>query len=169
MTISKNKVVSLSYELRADNAEGEMIQTTADGGPLTFIFGSGMLLPDFEANIEGKAKGDLFSFGLTPEQAYGEKNPQAIIDVDIEIFKENGKLNESLVSLGNTIPMQDQEGHRLDGLVLEITDKVVKMDFNHPLAGQALHFSGEILELRDATEEELAHGHVHGPDGHHHH
>ena len=84
------------------------------------------------------------------------------------MFLEDGKPNDELLQVGNTIPMQDSDGNRLDGVVVEVTDTQVKMDFNHPLAGKNLHFTGQIVELRDATSEELAHGHVHGPHGHHH-
>lgn len=168
MQVSKNKVVSLTYTLRLDNEQGEMIQETGTDHPMVFIFGSGMLLPAFESNIANLATNEKFSFGLLAGDAYGEMNPNAVIDLDIEIFMEDGQLNESLVSKGNTIPMQDSDGNRMDGVVVDITDSTVKMDFNHPLAGKNLHFSGEVVALREATAEELAHGHVHGEHGHHH-
>lgn len=168
MQVSKNKVVSLTYTLRLDNEQGEMIQETGTDNPLVFIYGSGMLLPAFESNIANLNINDKFSFGLQAGDAYGEVNPNAVIDLDINLFMEDGKLNEELVMVGNTIPMQDSDGNRLDGVVVEVTKSNVKMDFNHPLAGKDLHFTGEIVELRDASAEEMAHGHVHGPHGHHH-
>ncbi|HBZ66334.1 MAG TPA: peptidylprolyl isomerase [Bacteroidales bacterium] len=168
MQVSKNKVVSLTYTLRLNDEQGELVQETGNDQPLVFIYGSGMLLPAFESNIVNLKTKDLFSFGLPASDAYGDFNPNAVIDLDINIFKEDGKLNEELVQIGNTIPMQDSEGNRMDGVVVELTDTNVKMDFNHPLAGKDLHFSGEIVELREASSEELAHGHVHGPHDHHH-
>ena len=135
---------------------------------MVFIYGSGMLLPAFESNIANLKLNDNFSFGLEAGDAYGEVNPGALVDLDIDMFLEDGKPNDELLQVGNTIPMQDSDGNRLDGVVVEVTDTQVKMDFNHPLAGKNLHFTGQIVELRDATSEELAHGHVHGPHGHHH-
>lgn len=93
---------------------------------------------------------------------------EAIIDLEKSIFEVNGVIDQKLLEIGNTITMQDQHGNPLDGIVVEVGSDTVKMDFNHPLAGESLHFSGEILEVRDATAEEIAHGHVHGPHGHHH-
>ena len=168
MQVSKNKVVSLTYTLRLDNAQGETIQETGNDHPLVFIYGSGMLLPAFESNIANLKLNDNFSFGLEAGDAYGEVNPGALVDLDIDMFLEDGKPNDELLQVGNTIPMQDSDGNRLDGVVVEVTDTQVKMDFNHPLAGKNLHFTGQIVKLRDATSEELAHGHVHGPHGHHH-
>ncbi len=83
------------------------------------------------------------------------------------MFEADGKLGE-IVKVGNFLPMKDQEGNPLQGLVQEITDEHVRMDFNHPMAGKDLFFSGEVIEVREATTEELEHGHVHGPGGHQH-
>jgi FKBP-type peptidyl-prolyl cis-trans isomerase SlyD len=85
-----------------------------------------------------------------------------------DVFKIDGELQEDMLVEGNIIPLQDQQGNPMQGVVLEIGGDTVKMDLNHQLAGKTLHFSGEVLEVREATKEEIAHGHVHGPDGHHH-
>ncbi|HWY35747.1 MAG TPA: hypothetical protein VNX68_13965, partial [Nitrosopumilaceae archaeon] len=85
-----------------------------------------------------------------------------------QAFFVEGKFDEERVKIGEELPMLDAEGHEMYGLVVQVGEEHVTMDFNHPLAGHDLHFSGEILEVRDATPEELDHGHVHGPHGHHH-
>lgn len=169
MKIGNQKVVSLTYELHKDNQQGELIQKVEADRPFVYLFGVGGLLPKFEQNLEGLSVGDSFAFGLTPAEAYGEYTEDAILDLDIEIFKEDGKVEDGLLEIGNTITMMDNHGHPIDGVVIEVGSSMVKMDFNHPLAGQDLHFSGVILDIREATDEEISHGHVHGPHGHHHH
>ncbi len=167
--IQKNKVVSLHYKLRKDDNAGALIEETYNAQPLTFIYGVGGMIPKFEAEIAGLKDKDNFSFGIEAKEAYGEFDAQAIVDLDINIFKVEGKLDENTIQIGAMVPMKNAEGHRVDGKVNAITEEHVKMDFNHPLAGQNLHFEGEIIELRDATEEEIKHGHVHQPEHQHHH
>lgn len=162
MTITNDKVVSLVYELRLNRPDGEVVETLTQDNPLTFLFGSGNLLPKFEQNINGLKSGDSFKFDLNAGDAYGEVNNQAIVDVPISAFEVNGSIDDSLLKLGNTIPMRDNAGNRLNGIVKEITDENVKMDFNHPLAGNHLFFSGQVTEVRNASPEELSHGHVGG-------
>jgi FKBP-type peptidyl-prolyl cis-trans isomerase SlyD len=113
------------------------------------------MLEMFEQKLEGLAAGDNFSFSLSAEDAYGEVNEDAIVDLPKNIFEVNGSIDEELLTVGNTVPMQDAQGNRLNGIVLEVTDETVKMDFNHPLAGDDLHFSGAVLSVREATEDEL--------------
>ena len=98
---------------------------------------------------------------MRPEDAYGPVIDNAIVHVPKNIFEIDGKIDENILQVGNMVPMMDKEGRRLNGKILEIEDEVVKMDFNHPMAGEDLHFQGEVTEVRDATEEELNHGHVH--------
>jgi FKBP-type peptidyl-prolyl cis-trans isomerase SlyD len=165
MTIKKDKVVSIIYDLRIDSPEGEIVESLNQDKPLTFLYGSGNLLPKFEENISGLKLGDSFDFDLAVTDAYGEVNETAIVDVPISAFEIDGKLDEDLVKLGNTIPMRDNAGNRLNGVVKEISSENVKMDFNHPLAGNHLYFKGQVTEVREATEEELSHGHVHSGCG----
>jgi len=167
--IEKNKVVSLHYRLRKDNNTGELIEETYNAKALTFLYGVGGMIPKFEAEIADLKEKDNFSFGIEAKDSYGEFDESAIVDLDIDIFKVDGKLDENAIKVGGMVPMKNAEGHRVDGKVAAITDSHVKMDFNHPLAGQNLHFEGEIIELRDATAEEIQHGHVHQPEHHHHH
>lgn len=162
MNISKNKVVSLSYELRLEGKDGEIIETVNADRPLVFIFGSGNLLPEFERNIENLKTGDEFSFLLPSDDAYGSAVDEAVVEIPKTAFMVDGELDENLLFEGNAIPMTDSDGNHLNGVVVEIKDDSVVMDFNHPLAGDDLFFSGAIVEVRDATAEELAHGHIHG-------
>lgn len=168
MQIKKDTVVSLSYVLKRDNAEGEIIEETREGDPLVFLYGNGQMLPKFEENLSTLSIGDKFEFTLASEDAYGELDQDAIIDLDKNIFMVDGKVDNDLLTVGNVIPMRDDQGHMLQGTVVSVSNDSVRMDFNHPMAGNVLHFTGKVLEVRDATVEELSHGHAHGPGGHHH-
>jgi FKBP-type peptidyl-prolyl cis-trans isomerase SlyD len=115
------------------------------------------MIPKFEENIAGLKKDDKFNFVIKAAEAYGEVNQEAIVNLDKSIFGEN----TDVLEVGKTLPMQDKDGNRFDGIILEVSDNNVKMDFNHPLAGVDLSFEGEIVDVRDATPEEISHGHVH--------
>ena len=168
MTISNNKVVSLIYELKHDNAQGETIEVTDKISPLVFLYGAGNMLPKFEQNLENLKVNDTFTFTLDAEDAYGQIINEAVIDLPIDIFKVEGKIDPDMLRVGNIIPMQDNQGNPLEGKIIGVEEETVKMDFNHPMAGQNLHFTGSIIDLRDATPEEIGHGHVHGAHGHDH-
>lgn len=156
MNITKNAFVSLSYELRTEGtAEGPLVERTSADRPLRFVFGTGLMLPCFEKNIEGLAEGDSFSFVLKSNEAYGERNEEAVVEIPKDVFVVDGQLREEFLQVGRTVPMVGEGGQRLDGRVLEVTDSIVRMDFNHPLAGEELYFVGKILEVREATEDEL--------------
>lgn len=154
MTISKDKVVSVIYELKTDPA-GEIIEKAVTETPLTFLCGAGQMLEKFESNLMGLKVGDSFDFKLDTEDAYGEASEEAVIDLPKNIFEVNGEIDEEVISEGNVVPMQDSSGRRMNGIVLEVSENTVKMDFNHPLAGDDLYFKGEVIEVRDASEEEL--------------
>ena len=164
MTETTNKVISLNYNLHKDNASGEMIESTEGKQPLVFLSGVGMMIPDFENNVVGKEAGDSFSFSVPAEKAYGPRMDEAIIDLPKSTFVHEGELIPDL-KVGNVIGLQDDKGNPFPSKVMEIGEETVKMDMNHPLAGQDLHFTGEIVDVRDATKEEVEHGHVHGPNG----
>jgi len=161
MVVSKNKIVSLTYELRVGSKDGELIETVNSSSPLTFLYGSGLLLPKFEDYLAGLKIGDSFDFNLPSKDAYGEIDENSVIKIPLKSFEIDGKVDYEMVKTGNQIPMQDSQGNRLNGIVREISDESVTMDFNHPLAGNHLFFTGEVTEVRQATEEELQHGHVH--------
>ncbi|WP_372776014.1 peptidylprolyl isomerase [Mangrovibacterium sp.] len=156
MTISKNKMVSLTYDLRIGGAEGELIEQATAERPLNFLYGAGMMLPKFEALLEGLEQGKAFEINLESADAYGEVDENAVVDLPKSIFIMEGKFDDEMIKVGNTVPMMSTNGQRMNGLVLEVTDETVKMDFNHPLAGEDLHFKGDILEVREATDEEIA-------------
>jgi FKBP-type peptidyl-prolyl cis-trans isomerase SlyD len=155
MAITKNKMVSLTYDLRVDEKDGELIEQATIEKPLTFVYGAGMMLPKFESLLEGLEQGKSFEINLSCNDAYGELDENAIVDLPKHIFIIDGNFDEDIIKTGNTVPMMSTNGQRMNGLVLEITDDTVKMDFNHPLAGEDLFFKGEIIEVRDASEEEL--------------
>jgi FKBP-type peptidyl-prolyl cis-trans isomerase SlyD len=156
MIIENDKLVSLTYQLKSDNAQGEIIETVTDERPMKFLFGQGMLLPKFENNLQGKKTGDSFEFTLTATEAYGEHTQDAIIEIPVAVFEMDGKVNYNLLKVGNSIPMMDSTGNRLAGIVMEIANEMVTMDFNHPMAGKQLHFSGQVMEVKEPNEDDLA-------------
>ena len=166
MEIGNEKVVSVTYQLSVDDFDGEVVETVKEDKPLTFLYGVGNMLEKFEENIGGLKEGDNFNFKIECDEAYGQASDDAVVDLPINIFEVEGKIDYDLLKEGNYIPMQDQQGNRLDGIVLEVGDEKVKMDFNHPLAGDDLFFKGEVIEVREATDDEKEHGHAH-PSGSH--
>lgn len=173
MNIGKNSVVTIDYTLKTRTGflpDEKQAEKTDAGHPFVFIFGAGMLLPDFENNLHGKKAGDAFDFIIPAEKGYGARNEKQIMNIPIDSFKNpDGTLDLNEIKTGNTLTMNDNEGNQLQGKILEVTAVHVRMDFNHPLASHELHFTGEVLNVRAATAEEISHGHVHGPGGHHHH
>lgn len=155
MEINLNKVVSLSYTLEVD---GDILETVTAEKPMQFIFGTGYLLPKFEEQIINKVVGDTFDFTLVATDAYGEVNKEAIVDLPKNLFEVEGKIEEGLLTPGNVLPMMDSAGNRMNGAIDEVKEDVVVMNFNHPLAGASLHFTGKVEEVREATETELTNG-----------
>ena len=168
MKVGKNKAVTLTYILRKNDENGEILQEVDESRPFVHLFGVGTLLPAFEANLNDLEPEETFNFAISAAEAYGEKSDEAITELDKSIFEIDGVVDENLLFVGNKIIMHDQNGNPLEGIVLEIRDNNVLMDFNHPLAGQDIYFSGKILGVRDATAEELEHGHIHEEGGHQH-
>lgn len=159
MQIEKNKVASLTYTLRFDNAEGDIIEEIDNMDPERVLIGHENLFEQFESKLMGLNAGDEFEFILSSEEAYGEYDEERVIDLPKENFMVDGAFDEEMVYEGAIIPMEDEENDiQAEAIVLEIDDENVKLDFNHPLAGETLHFKGNILEVRDATEEEINFG-----------
>ena len=158
MKIAQNAVVEFSYELEVD---GQIVDQAPKERPLDYIHGTGGLLPKLEEHIEGMEPGDSFEITLAPEDAYGEVDPQRVIDLPKAAFEVNGEIREDLLIPGNVIPMLNSMGAVIPGKVLEVTEESVKMDLNHQMAGKTLHFKGEVLTVREATEKELTEG-LHG-------
>lgn len=168
MKIEKNKVVLVHYTLTENDANGQVIESTQGSDPLGFIFGVGMMIPDFERNLEGMEAGDNFAFGIRAADAYGEYDQSALVEVPKNMFEVDGKIPDGLLEVGNMLPLTDQEGNNFQGMVAWVGLDKVKLDFNHPMAGVDLFFSGQVDSVRDAEPAELEHGHVHGAGGHHH-
>lgn len=158
MKIEQNKVVEFCYELEVD---GQVVDHTTKEKPLDYIHGTGSLLPKLEAHIEGMEPGDRFDVTLSPADGYGEVDPSRIIDLPKAAFEVNGEVREDLLVPGNTIPMMNSMGGVIPGVVLEVSEESVKMDLNHQMAGKTLHFTGEVLTVREATDKELTEG-LHG-------
>ena len=154
--IENNKVASVHYTGTLPDT-GEIFDSSEGREPLTFLVGHRQMIPGFERELMGVAAGDKVEFTLSAEDAYGNHNPDAVQQVPKDMF---GGITPEI---GMTL-MSDMGPFR----VTEIGEDVVTVDFNHALAGKSLTFNVEVVEIRDATEEEIAHGHAHGPGGHHH-
>lgn len=166
MIVSNNKVVSVSYELKV---QGEIVDRADSENPMEFIYGNGSLIQSFENNIKDMKAGDSFDFSIPSDQAYGQVNAEYIIKLPKSVFEREGEVAEDILVVGSRLPMVDQEGNQLNGLILEVKEDEVVMDFNHPLAGEDLHFMGKVEAVREASQEELDHGHVHNHNHDHNH
>jgi FKBP-type peptidyl-prolyl cis-trans isomerase SlyD len=160
MVVAQNKVVQIHYTLTNDS--GEVLDSSSGGEPLAYIHGNGNLIPGLEKALEGKGAGDKLNVKVSPEEGYGAKDPSLVQDVPRRAFK--GIDN---VAVGMQFQADSNHGPRMV-TVTRIVGDMVTVDGNHPLAGESLNFDVEITDVRDPSEEELAHGHVHGPGGHHH-
>jgi FKBP-type peptidyl-prolyl cis-trans isomerase SlyD len=170
MSIAKNNVVFISYQLAFPDEDGQpdVVEIVDEKEPMVFIHGLSGLPEAFEKNLLGLNEGDTFDFSILAEDAYGNVDPNAIIQLPKSIFQAEGQSADDILQIGNFIPMTDDQGNRMQGLVVSIEGETVTMDFNHPLAEKTLMFQGKILKIREATPDELAHGHVHGEGGVHH-
>lgn len=154
MVINKNTVATLVYSIHINNAEGEVIENSQTE-PKDLLFGFDRMISGFESNLIGKEAGSDFKFNITAVDAFGEQKEEMIVNVPKAAFMVNGELRDDLIFLGNTISMMDNNGRPLKGKVIEITDDKVRMDFNHPLAGEGLYVYGKVLKVRDVTPEDL--------------
>ncbi len=163
MALDKNHVVTLKYVLHTNDENGEkvFVEETTSENPMTFLYGVGMMIPKFEDEIQNLAIGDKSSFEITPSEGYGERDPEAVTQLSVDMFQ-----GQELPPVGAVLPLSDNQGNNFQAMVLEVTPEAVVVDLNHPMAGRSLFFDVEILNARPATEEELAHGHAHGEDGH---
>lgn len=160
MQVAKDAVVTIHYTLKND--AGEMLDSSVDSDPLAYLQGNGNLIPGLENALEGKQAGDKISVKVPPSEGYGEYDKSLVQQVPRRSFK-----GVSNLQVGMQFQVQSNHGPRAVTVTKVIGD-MVTVDGNHPLAGQNLNFDVEITSVRSATEEELEHGHVHGPDGHHH-
>ena len=157
MQIQKDKVVSIHYTLK--NKEGHVIDSSQGKEPLNYLHGRGNLIKGMEEGLEGKNQGDKVDLQVSPEKGYGTRNDELIQEVPRSAFGEQ-KVEKGM-------EFSTQSGHTV--VVTKVGVDKVTVDGNHPLAGQELFFNVEVMDIRDATDEEKDHGHVHGPDGQHHH
>ncbi len=158
MKVQKNNVVELTYELIVD---GKLADKATEERPLGYIHGTHMLLPKFESEVEGKEPGDGFAFTLTPEEGYGTFDESRLFKLPKAAFEIDGKVREELLVAGQVIPMLSNTGQVVQGTVHEVKPDTVVMDFNHPMAGKTLNFTGKVVSVREATEKELKEG-LHG-------
>jgi FKBP-type peptidyl-prolyl cis-trans isomerase SlyD len=156
MTISKDTVVSIHYTLRDDN--GNILDSSSGKDPLNYIHGNGNLIIGMEEGLEGKSTGDQFDLQIVPEKGYGIKNEKLIQQVPVKAF------GTQKVDLG--MQFKTERGQMVT--VIKVDKESVTVDGNHPLAGVSLNFEVEVINIRQATKDELEHGHVHGPGGHAH-
>ncbi|MDH8702189.1 FKBP-type peptidyl-prolyl cis-trans isomerase SlyD [Dysgonomonadaceae bacterium PH5-43] len=158
MKISDGKVVSLTYDLtiRDDEGQDELMERAPIERPFTFIFGMGMVLDAFEKAVEGLEVGETFTLTLSPEEAQGEYDEEKVQELPKSIFEIDGKFDEEKFAVGSVIPMMNSLGEHLMGLVMEIEDDIVVMDFNEPYAGETLTYTGEVVDVHEATPEEIA-------------
>lgn len=158
MTISQDKVVAIHYTV-TDTA-GNQLDSSSGGEPLVFLFGHGALIPGLEQALHGKNAGEKFVSNIAPADAYGERHDQLVQAVPKSMFEGMD------VAVGMRFRASGPDGREQPVIIIDVTDEEVVVDGNHPLAGIELNFDVEIVLVRDATAEELAHGHVHGIDGH---
>jgi FKBP-type peptidyl-prolyl cis-trans isomerase SlyD len=160
MRIEDKKVVRIDYTLRND--AGDVLDTSEGAEPLTYLHGAQQIVPGLERELAGLTAGDKKDVVVAAEDAYGTHDPQGIFGVPRTAFPPDAQL-----AVGESFIGEDDEGEAVPVRVIELRDDVVVVDANHPLAGERLHFHVEIREVRDASAEELEHGHVHGPGGAH--
>ena len=158
MQIESKKVVTIAYTLK-DEA-GEVIDTSVGGEPLLYVHGTGSLVPGLEKALDGRSVGDRFSVALSPEEGYGKRDESLIRKIPIR------KLPEGKAAVGSRVRVQTDQGPAML-LVTAVRGDYATVDPNHPLADKTLHFDIEVAGVRDATPDELEHGHAHGPGGHH--
>ena len=154
----KNQYMEVSYQLYVGEEENrEMMEEATQEHPFKFITGFGYALDAFEQQLTPLAKGETFEFSIPKEQAYGEYRDDMVLDLDREVFSINGHFDHEHIYNDAVIPLQNEEGRRFYGRVVEVGEEKVKVDLNHPLAGETLHFKGSVLENREATAKEIEH------------
>jgi len=159
MQIAKDKVVTMEYTLT--DTEGTTIDTSRGREPLAYLHGAGGIIPGLEAALEGRSSGEQVQVTIAPEDAYGDRDEQLLQVVPRD------KFDVADVEVGMQFHAESDQGRHVV-TVIAVSDEEVTVDANHPLAGVTLNFDVEVVDVREATEEELTHGHVHGPGGHDH-
>lgn len=160
MNVKEKAVVSIDYTLKDD--AGAVLDTSENREPLSFLYGQGSIIPGLEKALEGKSPGDELAVSVTPEEGYGEYNEELVFSVGKDRFQD-----PSIIEVGSQVQAQTADGSVQVLTIKGVGDDEVTLDANHPLAGQTLHFEVAIADVREATSEEIDHGHPHnGEDGH---
>lgn len=160
MQIADDLAVSIHFKLT--NSEGELLDSSEGDEPLEYIHGHGFIVPGLEQALQGKAAGDRLQVVVPPADGYGERDEEKLQSVPRDAFD-----SDATIEPGMRFQAESDEGEVLV-TVMQVDGDNVVIDANHPLAGQTLHFDVQVVSVRPCTEEELEHGHIHGPDGHHH-
>ena len=161
MLIAANKAVSIDYTLTND--AGEVIDSSAGGAPLVYLHGAGNIIPGLEKALEGKQGGDQIQVSIEPQDAYGEYSPELVATLNRAMFEGVDELE-----VGMQFHVSGLDGGMQIVTIRDVEGDDVIVDGNHPLAGQRLNFKVKVVNVREASEEEVAHGHIHGEGGHHH-
>lgn len=156
MKIDNNTVALVAYKIHANSPDGELIEFADERNPRQMIFGYEKVIPGFEVNMMGRDTGENFSFQIGPDEAFGEYRDEMLVDVPKSAFMVNGVLREDLLYISNVISMMDNHGNPIKGKILEVNNESVKMDFNHPLAGNKLFITGQVMEVRPVTQDDIA-------------
>ena len=160
MQIAKNTVATIDYTLT--NPEGQVLDSSKGAEPLSYLHGTGGIIPGLESALEGKSAGEKLSVTIPPDQAYGVRNEQLVQEVPRRMF-------QGVTDIKNGMQFRTQSPQGMQVVtVVNVGDETVRIDGNHPLAGVTLKFDVDVVGVRSATSEELSHGHVHGPGGHQH-
>lgn len=158
--IEKNQVVTFHYSLK--DGEGNLLDESLGGDPLAYLHGHSNIIPGLESELVKKKAGDKLKVHVTPEKGYGSYDPEK------RFLIERSQLPPVDVEVGMTLELHADDGESMMAAVVALDENVIEVDGNHPMAGKDLYFEVEIVEVRPASSEEIAHGHVHGPGGHHH-
>ena len=161
MGIESNKVVTINFTLK--DSDGNVLESTENKEPFSYLSGNSQILPKLEEGVNQMLIGGKKDIKIDAANAYGEYNNEAIQQINKKEFPENINLEEGMRLIANS-----PDGKQMPFIINKIEENEVTVDFNHPLAGKDLEFNVELIDIRDATPEELSHGHSHGTDGHHH-
>ena len=164
--VEQDSVVSVNYTGTYPQT-GEVFDSSEGRDPLTFLVGHKQMILGFEQEMLGATVGETRKFTLTPDEAYGHRDEAATQDVQRSDFPDTVDVEQALEQ-GIPLGAYNEEGQPMQFRIVAIEGDIVKLDFNHPMAGETLNFSVDVVAIREATSEELEHGHVHGPGGHHH-
>jgi len=172
MKIEENRVVGITYELKVSKSGDDSAPFSAEvrdkDDPFYFLYGSSGLPEKFEKLLLDKNEGDKFNFTLEMDEAYGEADDEMIMALPKDQFTSERGFDPDMLEEGNFLPLMDEDGYSMQAKVVKDMGNDLLLDFNHPLVGFNLHFDGEVIEVREASEVEIAHGHVHGEHGEDH-